>query len=159
LKIDGYIEVKQKIQSYYNIDRGFISITEAISSNDKSEIIWALSEMSELINAKDFTTDVLTALQLLLNRVLFQNDVALEATLNYLAVWIEDENNVDLFKPYKTILILIFEKYSKNYPSDVAIPFIQKQLIIIAAAYIKNFGFDEIVSSCQNLFNKKKFYS
>lgn len=159
LNIEGYIEVKQKIQSYYNIDKGFISITEAISSNDKSEIIWALSEMSELINAKDFTTDVLTALQLLLNRVLFQNDVALEATLNYLAVWIEDENNVDLFKPYKTILILIFEKYSKNYPPDAAIPFIQKQLIIIAATYIKYFGFDEIVSSCQNLFNKKKFYS
>ncbi len=158
-KIKGYDDVVTKIKEYYNADKGYITITEAIASNNKSKIIWALSEISELFRDKKISDDVLTSLQLLLNRVLFQNNVALEATLNYIAVWINDESNTFIFEPHKTLLKLIFEKYSKNYPENVAVPFIQKQLVIIAASYLKYLGEDDIVSDCKVLFSKKEFFN
>ena len=158
-KIKGYNDVVTKITEYYNADKGYTTITEAIASNDKSKVIWALSEMSQLIHYKKISEDVLTALQLLLNRVLFQNDVALEATLNYLAVWIYDKSNKTIFDQHKILLKLIFEKYSKNYPENVDIPFIQKQLIIIASSYLKYFDNDDIVADCKLLFSKKEFFN
>jgi hypothetical protein len=158
-KIKGYSTIVIKIKKYYNSDKGYTTITEAIASNDKSKIIWALSEMSQLIHDKKISEDVSTALQLLLNRVLFQNDVALEATLNYIAVWIHDKSNKIIFEEHKRLLKLIFEKYSENYPENVAIPFIQKQLIIIAASYLEYFDKDDIVENCKLLFSRKEFYN
>lgn len=158
-KINGYNTIVAKIKKYYNSDKGYKTITEAIASNDKSKIIWALSEISQLIHDKKISEDVSTALQLLLNRVLFQNDVALEATLNYIAVWIHDKSNKTIFEEHKRLLKLIFEKYSKNYPENVAIPFIQKQLIIIAASYLEYFDKDDIVENCKLLFSRKEFYN
>lgn len=159
IKIKGYGDLLAKIKEYYNADKGYTTMTEAIASNDKSKIIWALSEMSQLIQDKKISEDVLTGLQLLLNSVLFQNDVALEAILNYIAVWINDESNTFIFEQHKILLKLIFEKYSKNYPENLAVPFIQKQLIIIADSYLKYLGQDDIVSDCKVLFSKKVFYN
>lgn len=158
-KIMGYSDVLTKIKKYYNADKGYTTITEAIASNDKSKIIWALSEISQLIHDNKIYEDVSTALQLLLHRVLFQNEVALEATLNYIAVWIHDKANTTIFEQHKVLLKLIFEKYSKNYPENVSVPFIQKQLIIIAASYLEYFEKDDIVEDCKLLFSKKEFYN
>jgi len=157
-KIKGYGDVVTKIKEYYNSDRGFVTITEAIASNDKSKIIWALSEMSELIHDNKLSDDISTSLQLLLNRLLFQNEVALEATLNYIAIWIDDKSRASIFEQHKSLLKLILDKYSKNYPENVAVPFIQKQLIIIATAYLKYLGQDDIVSNCKVRFSKKEFF-
>lgn len=158
-KIKGYGDLLAKIKEYYDADKGYTTITEAIASNDKSKIIWALSEMSQLIQDKKISDDVLTGLQLLLNSVLFQNDVALEAILNYIAVWINDGSNTFIFEQHKILLKLILEKYSKNYPMNVAVPFIQKQLIIIAESYLNYLGQDELVSDCKTLFSKKEFFN
>jgi hypothetical protein len=158
-EIKGYKDVLTKIRENYNADKGYTTITEAITSDDKSKIIWALSEMSQLIHDKKIYEDVSTALQLLLNRVLFQNDVALEATLNYIAVWIYDKSNKTIFEQHKILLRLIFEKYSKSYPKNVDIPFIQKQLIIIASSYLEYFDKDDIVENCKLLFSKKEYFN
>ena len=157
-EIKGYNNIVAKIKGYYDSDKGYVTFTEAISSNDKSKIIWALSEMSQLIHDKKITEDVSIALQLLLNRVLFQNDVALEATLNYIAVWISDKSNKPNFEQHKTLLKLIFEKYSKNYPENTAIPFIQKQLIIIAESYCLYFEQDDVVEDYILLLRKKEYF-
>ncbi len=156
-KIKGYDKVVSKIQDYYNLDIGYSTITEAIASNNKSKIVWALSEMSEMIMDKKISEDIIIALQLLLNRVLLQNGVGLEASLNYIAVWIDDKINEEIFKTHKSLLKLIIEKYSKILPNDVAIPFMQKQLIIIAKAYLKYFGNDDSVLNSLKILNKKEF--
>ncbi|TDW51839.1 SIR2-like protein [Flavobacterium sp. 270] len=158
-EIRGYKKTKEKIHSYLNLKEDYNTIGNAFISDDKTNIINALSELSNLIEDKISPTEVNENLQLLLNRLLFQNGVALEAILNYIAVWISEESNKDLFLSHKNVLKLILDKYSKDYPKNVEIPFVRKQLVIIGISYLKIFGDDSKVSEFIESFKKKEFFN
>lgn len=137
--IDTYDDVKHIVEKLYEKDKGYSKLTEAFSSNEKNKIIWALAEMSILIQKKEKSDEVSTSLGILLNRILSQDILALEAIISYIDAWINDKKNKSLFTPYQTLLSLILKNYAKDLPKNINIPFLQKQLISIANGYKKLF--------------------
>jgi len=144
--IENYKTIKDKINLYLDNETESHSIREAIISDNKAEIINALADLSSLIERNKWSDESNEALQLLLTKVLFQNDVALEASLNYIAVWISEKPNAEKFLPLKNILKLILNRYAKTLPKDTALPFVQKQLIIIGESYLEYLEKDEEVT-------------
>lgn len=138
--IDTYDGVKHKVQKLYEEDKGYSKLMEAFSSNEKNKIIWALAEMSILIKKKKKCDEISLSLTILLNIILSKRNPAIEAIISYITAWINDKKNKDLFLVQKALLILILKDYLKEYPEEVNIPFIQKQLILITRGFEELFG-------------------
>ncbi len=157
--INTYDELKDKIQKLYEEDKGYSKLTEAFSSGEKNKIVWALSEMSILIDKKNDCDEVMTSFVILLNRILSQNVLALEAIISYIAVWINDKKNKILFTPYQTLLSLILKNYAKDLPKNINIPFLQKQLISIANGYKKLFGETVETETWESIAKSRRFFN
>jgi hypothetical protein len=157
--IKTYNAVKGQIIYHLSMVIEYNSITEAIISDNKSEIINALADLSAQIEKSSPDDETNEALQLVLARLLFQNDAALEASLNYIAVWISEKSNAQKFLPFKNILKLIINKYSKNLPKNVAIPFVQKQLIAIGESYLNYLENDQEVTANLLKIKETEFFN
>lgn len=117
----------------FNRDKGYGDLFDGLNQSDKTVVLWALAELSSDIEKGEFPSDLV---QSLLFKLLLQSEPALEATLNYVATWIDDEKNHQLFLPFSKTLIKILEKYEKN-PIPGETPFIEEMLVRIAYALQK----------------------
>lgn len=157
--IDTYNDVEYKVEKLYEKDKGYSKLTEAFSSNEKNKIIWALAEMSILIDKNEECDEVSTSLGILLNRILSQDILALEAIISYIDAWINDKKNKSLFTPYQTLLSLILRNYAKDLPKNINIPFLQKQLISIANGYKKLLGETVETETWESIAKSRRFFN
>lgn len=157
--IDTYESLKHKVLNQYNKDKEYSKLTEAFSLNEKNKIIWALAEMSLDIKKKDNKNEINISFVLLLNRILSKNLIALEAIVNYIAVWINDKQNKHFFTEHKTLLLLILDNYSNDFPENVDVPFLQKQLIKLAEGYKKLFGKTIETEAWENIKKSRRFFN
>jgi len=157
--INEYQSVLIRVIELYNKDKGYSTLYEGICSGDKSRVVWALSEISYLFYTEKQNPEINIILPILLNRILLQKEPAIEACLRYLCVWIEDNTNIEIFRPYFTIIVLILEKFYNEELPECDKPFVQKQLITISKQFkkfnvkneiIKKWGIREIESRYYN---------
>src|SRR5690606_7289691 len=108
----------------------------------QNQILWALSDLSLIINKKltDENEDVQLILSILLNTVISKNICGLDAILNYISSWLNDEDNKLLFDQHKTLITLLLNTYANSLPDQIDIPYVLKQLISISEGYVKSFG-------------------
>lgn len=136
-KIEGekeYQAVFDKIQKLYSEHRGYDSLLDGLVSTDSNVVVWALSQLSILLHQgksiEGFNFEVAT----LLNKVLLQSDPSLEASLNYLAAWINSENLSEAFREHAVTILSILKKYTRIELVEFDKPFVYKQLVDIASA-------------------------
>ncbi len=159
--IGRYTDIRNKIQTAYNEDRGFDKIIDALHSNDQNQILWALSDLSLIINKKltDENEDVQLILSILLNTVISKNICGLEAILNYISSWLNDEDNKLLFDQHKTLITLLLNTYANSLPDQIDIPYVLKKLISISEGYVKSFGENPETDKWQRIKKEQQFYN
>ncbi|NOQ23809.1 MAG: hypothetical protein GQ564_00465 [Bacteroidales bacterium] len=150
-----YEEVFAIVQALYIKYRGYKDLIIGLSSSDKSTVVWALSELSNEIRQGNKNNSNHTELMILLNKVLFQADPAIEASLNYLSTWAFDEKNMRIFKPYEQTFVLILKKYNEQELQECDKSFVLEQLIRIAIVLEKWGVQDEIIK----IYQEKKINS
>lgn len=128
----NYEEIYKRVNTLYIKDRGYNTILDGILSDEKSQVVWALSELSLLIDAKVNTVEVGKCITVLLNKILLQSQPSLEESMNYLSTWIGDDRNKKLFNSYETFILSILEQYYKKDLPSCDKPFVLEQLITIA---------------------------
>jgi hypothetical protein len=127
-----YNSIYNKIKKIFIKDRGYINLVDGILSSESSIVILALEELSEIIYENRKSNSLQFEISTLLNKVLLQSEPKLEECLNYVAVWVKNKKNLDIFKPYSNLLQLILKKYFEQERPEYHKPFVQKQLIEIA---------------------------
>ncbi|MGN6645682.1 MAG: hypothetical protein ACTHJT_04045, partial [Cytophaga sp.] len=145
--------------SLYKESRGYDTIIAGLLSNQKSIIIWALSDLSYLIKEYPNHPEIFRSIPILINKILLQSEPAIEASLNYLAVWINDDKNIETFKPYVNLLILILKKYKEAPLINSDQLFVQRQLIVIAMVLSKWKVKDSIINEWIGIRNESKYFS
>ena len=140
-KIESEKEYKsalKTIRQLYNQHRGYEAPIDGLVSTDNSVVVWALSELSIFLYQKKSLVEHEFEVATLLNKLLLQAPPSLEASLNYLAVWINsDELSGDFRKHANAILSILkmyTKKYTKNELEGFDKPFVFQQLIDIAKA-------------------------
>jgi hypothetical protein len=93
---------------------------------------------------------------------LLQSEPSLEASISYLAAFVRDKSNMELFQPKSTILVMILKKYLENPLEEFDKPFVYEKLIIIANNlkkwHFRSVYIDKWLSIQQNThFNNIKF--
>ncbi|MFT6443415.1 MAG: hypothetical protein ACJASM_002976, partial [Salibacteraceae bacterium] len=160
LKIESekeYETVLDKIRQLYKEHRGYDSLIDGLVSTDGSVVVWALSELSILIHQTKSVEGHDFEVATLLNKLLLQSAPSLEASLNYLAAWINNAEMSEDFKEHGNIILSLLKKYTKNELEEYDKPFVYKQLIDIAKA-LNSWGIhNEIIDQWLTFENNTNF--
>jgi len=131
IDIPEYKGTFNEIEAYYKTERNYSTLYEGLLSEDSSTVIWALGEMFSDIYRKDKVLHE-NELQLLLNKIYFQKEPALEACLSYISnMFFIFKSNLSLRK-YANQLTQILVKYQKIKLPEYDKPFVEKRLVKIA---------------------------
>jgi len=132
-----YYQVYEKVKELYIEAKGYEDIVSGLLSSDENTVKWALSELSQLLFEDNDAENIDTALSILINKILLQSAPCLEASINYLALWANNDRITNKLMPYNDLLSLILKKYNEHELLDSDRPFVQQQLIHIAFALKK----------------------
>jgi hypothetical protein len=124
-----YKTIAQLARETYNLHRNFNDLEEGLTSNVKSEVLTALSDLSQAVYANQFDSDHVI---LILNKILLQSEPGLEASLSYVASWFTDKRHSDRFKNRAPLLLRILKKYSAQPLVDCDASFVEEKLIRLA---------------------------
>lgn len=120
------------INNIFIEQRGFDSINLGLSSNDRSQVIIALGEVSKAIYQERNLLAVKKSLTLIISKVLLKSEPALEACLFYLSSWLKQFSGDNVFYEMKEEFESIVESYNRNFPDGVDKPFVMAQIYRIA---------------------------
>jgi len=129
-----YYSRREKIEIHYKLSKGFKKIQEGILSEDKSIVVWALTELSDAIYNDRIDDEISISIQLLINKCIMKKEPGLEAGLAYLAAWFSNNETNRYILPYSENLTLLLKQYKPTELSGFNKPFVLKQLIAIAFA-------------------------
>lgn len=131
IDISDFNLIFEEIKTNYIAERGYISLYDGLLSEESSTVILALSEMFSDIYREDKILHE-NELLLLLNKIYFQKEPSLEASISYIAnMFFNYKTNKDLYK-YANQLTQILIKYQKHKLPEYDKPFVEKRLIKIA---------------------------
>jgi hypothetical protein len=154
----------KKVYDLYLDSKGYKNLVDGILSKENTKVIWALSELSNKIYISNWLkdSDIKQEVDALLNKILLQSEPSLEASISYLAAFVRDKSNMELFQPKSTILVMILKKYLENPLEEFDKPFVYEKLIIIANNlkkwHFRSVYIDKWLSIQQNThFNNIKF--
>lgn len=137
--IPDYLEVYSRIEQMYFEHRGFMTIMEGILSEDSSEVVWALSDLTNELRRGTATDNLKMELSALLNKVLLQSQPSLEASLGFVSGWMTDVPS--LFVEWKDLLLAILHQYKIKELTNCDKAFVLHQLVIISKR-LKALGVD-----------------
>jgi hypothetical protein len=104
-------------------------VASGLFNSEKNAVVLALAELSDsVVRGKPDTYSV----QILLNKILLHAEPGVEASLNYLAAWIQDEKNHHLFRPFEQVLKDIIDKYWSFALPNSDVPFIKEMMVQIS---------------------------
>lgn len=151
---NDFQEIKNCVKLIYDKTKGYSNLSEGLASRERSIVIWALAEFSSQV-AIDGPDPAI--LNLLLNKVLLQAPPAIEATLKYLAFWIEDEKNAAAFMGNRKLIIGVLKKFKDTPLPDADVAFVQEMLFRIAYQ-LHNWGLtDQIVTEWISIGEASRF--
>lgn len=152
VKLDGFIQKRDEILSFYNSKRGYSTLIEGLTSTDDEVVIWALAELSNSIFSQKRSDEIVDSIGILISKVLFLESSAVEACISYLVSFISDKKNDDLFKHHTNLLINILNNYKNEIPKNRDKVFVYKHMIMLAEKLSK----ERIKSDAINYWIKKK---
>ena len=145
IDIPEYKVVYNEIETNYKAERNYTTLYEGLLNEETSTVIWALGEMFSDIYREDKVLHE-NELQLLLNKIYFQKEPSLEASISYIAnMFFNYKTNKELCK-YANQLTQVLIKYQKHRLPEYDKPFVEKRLIKIATVLKEWSEVNEIVN-------------
>jgi len=145
IDIPEYKVVYNEIETNYKAERNYTTLYEGLLNEESSTVIWALGEMFSDIYREDKVLHE-NELQLLLNKIYFQKEPSLEASISYIAnMFFNYKTNKELCK-YANQLTQVLIKYQKHRLPEYDKPFVEKRLIKIATVLKEWSEVNEIVN-------------
>jgi len=129
--LSDYERVCQEVKQLYYQERKYDTISSALLSNEKSVIIWALSELFYDIYYLSGVSQHIEEVDLLVNKVLMKKTPALEACISYLSNLLKNRIKDKTLRSFSISLSLILDEYNKD-ESDIEKPFLHQNMIQIA---------------------------
>jgi len=149
-----YESVNKRIIGLYEKD---LNVIDNIISNDSNKIIWGLSELSYKIDKKNSIVEKKKMISALINKIIFGNSVAIEASLICLVSYLKNENLKKLFSNDFSEIIIILNIYSKSLPENTEKTFMMKNMIEIAENLDKYSVTNEIIDYWKNIKESKRY--
>lgn len=125
----SYKTIIDNVNKYFYQYSGFTTIYEGLQSHRQEVVLKALSELSREIAGNSYNPQ---AISLLLNKLLLRSGPALEAILNYVAVWLEDDEPRSYLCQYMDLLTDILGRFRHDPLPDAETPFINEMIVRIA---------------------------
>ncbi|AMR32723.1 hypothetical protein A0256_15475 [Mucilaginibacter sp. PAMC 26640] len=135
-----FIEQFATITRYYQDNRNYKELESGLISNDHSTVVWSLAELSTAVYTGIATVKQLS---LVVYKVLMQSDPALEASIDYLAAWMDKLMKRPELSVLHPLLSDILKQYRENPLLNYDVAFIQEKFIRIANRLSRNKLADE----------------
>ncbi|MDR6942932.1 SIR2 family protein [Mucilaginibacter pocheonensis] len=126
----GFKEQFEEIKVYYYRDRNYEELESGLISEVHGTVVWALSELSTAVYVGTATAKQVS---LVVYRVLLQNEPALEASISYIAAWMEKLTSKEEFAHLVPLLSDILKKYRDTSLDSSDQAFVKEKLVRIAA--------------------------
>ena len=158
--IPEYLGVYSRIEAMYFEHRGFTSVMEGVLSEDSSEVVWALSDLTNELRRGTSANGLKTELSTLFNKVLLQRQPSLEASIGFISGWMRDVP--ELFIAWEDLLLSILNHYQVKELVDCDKAYVLHQLAIISKR-LKALGIeDEVIEFWikegeNSIFNRVRF--
>jgi hypothetical protein len=124
-----YAAIFNQVKRLFFKHRGYSNLSEGLVSSDQGTVLYALGELSIAIEEQSADPQLI---RLLLSKILLQSPPAIEASLEYLSFWIEDEKNAELLIPFSEVIFQILQTYQLQPLHDCDMAFVDSLLIKIA---------------------------
>jgi len=135
--------ISNDVNNYFYLHSGFVTIYDGLQSHRQEVVLKALSELSREIASSSYSAQ---AISLLLNKLLLRSGPALEASLNYVAVRLEDTEPRSYLQQHVPLLADILGRFRYDPLPDTETPFINEMLVRIAYHLNKMGAEDENIS-------------
>ncbi len=149
-----YEKTLVRTQKLLDAHRNYSELEEGLSSRDQTAVLTALKELDTRVYHNNFNPDNIT---LLLNKILLQAEPAVEASLGYVAVWLNSRRYPDRFREQEALLVRILRKYEAQPLENSDLAYVEDKLTRIAWL-LKTWGNqDPIVSSWLKKADESRF--
>lgn len=129
----NYKPLKELIQSFHLYNSHFDALEDGLTSLEKADVVWALGDLAANFNNKEAEDRHVI---MVLNKILFQAEPAVEAALGYMVYWIEVEvESKKEFWNSKEVILSILRKYRYHPLAKTEKTYSDYQLCRIALAF------------------------
>jgi len=139
--------------------KGYSDILEGLVSNEKSEVIKALSDLFFVIEDKINDLNLPQYINTLLNKILLQSEPGVEASIHYVSEWMKEDDNWPHFEAHKRLLLAILDKYNKKPLSNADVPFVHRKLVSISNTLLKRGFSDVAISKWQEIKEGERYFN
>jgi hypothetical protein len=149
-----FTEIKRQVEYLHFSNIKYKSLDEGLSSKVKADVVWALSEVSDLYHEGLIEIDLI---KLILNKVLLQAEPAVEASISYISAWVSKSKDKSGFHGMESSLISILKKFKSQPLPDSDVAFIEEKLANIAFQLDEVAFKDESISWWKNYAERSEF--
>lgn len=131
--------------------RNYESLTQGLLSDDNGPVVTALSEATKEL--RTFHVDE-TAINIVVHKAMLQHQPGLEATLSYLASWLDSAKHKTIMRKQEANLVQILQRFLIGLPEDINIPYVLERIVTIALCLkkwkVENPAIDEWITKADN---------
>ncbi|MEJ2880438.1 SIR2 family protein [Pedobacter sp. GR22-6] len=128
-ELPGFEECRTLSSQIYSDTVNYDSIEDGLLSAESADVVWALSALGEMYNNGEYHFNLL---QLVVNKCVMQAEPALEASISYVAAWLNRSTELLTYIGMKEAVISILRKYWLNPLVDGDVAFVEEKLVLIA---------------------------
>ncbi len=146
--------ILRKVNELYLKQRGYRNIIDGLISNDKSNVVWALNEVSKDIYQKKRIIESLEYIELILRKLLVKSKAGMGACLGYLSDWLFDFKDETGLEKYSSQILKVIELYKDYYSEEIDLPFVKEKIaklsIVLNSWDIKSVVIEEQIKEARN---------